>query len=417
MASPNRSRRDLRPLSPGRRMIYGWAAAVLILLAIEIGAQVFARLAHTIPPPTWYRFSPTAGWLPRANGVDLAWQPEPRLYDRLGLPLEDAPQVVGRRRPRVVGLGDSTMAGFGVAAGNTYLEHLDRRFPEFDCINLAVPGYSSVNGLQRLRHDVLALDPALLVIGFNYEDRRWVLDPAQSDNPASFARIARADRWRTLLRRVYLLQFLAGLMAKADLVPANPPPPPAFADLGELYPRVNPQMYQFNLAQMVTIARQNDIAVVFMLTGDNPDATRFLRRGWRLQQGGESTDAIDAYRSAISLGNEFSPLARLHMAELIGDNVEARALRTLAKPAYSLTGGLPIVRDDVYQTQMRQVALDFTIPVVDLADALLERPELYLDSRHLNADAHIIAADLLADTLELSGLRERLGTQASAPSE
>lgn len=77
---------------------------------------------------------------------------------------------------RVVALGESTTFGAFVEDDQSYPRQLAARLDaaapgRFEVINLAVPGYSSRQGIELLRRQVLALRPDIVLFAFGHADR------------------------------------------------------------------------------------------------------------------------------------------------------------------------------------------------------------------------------------------------------
>lgn len=77
---------------------------------------------------------------------------------------------------RIVCLGDSSTFGLNVEQEDAYPQVLGRlleeRFPgRFEVLNLGVPGYSSRQGLELLRREVVALEPDLVTFAFGTNDQ------------------------------------------------------------------------------------------------------------------------------------------------------------------------------------------------------------------------------------------------------
>ena len=81
------------------------------------------------------------------------------------------------RRVRIVVLGDSTTFGFGVANGQTYSDALEaflndhsKRDLVYEVLNMGVCGYSTLTESIVLEEKALALDPDLVIVGYNLND-------------------------------------------------------------------------------------------------------------------------------------------------------------------------------------------------------------------------------------------------------
>jgi lysophospholipase L1-like esterase len=89
------------------------------------------------------------------------------------------PPFTESKRPgviRVVCLGDSSTFGMNVEEVDSYPRQLARLLEQdhpgrFEVLNLGVPGYTSRQGLELLRREVLALEPDVVTFAFGTNDR------------------------------------------------------------------------------------------------------------------------------------------------------------------------------------------------------------------------------------------------------
>jgi lysophospholipase L1-like esterase len=172
---------------------------------------------------------------------------------------------------RVVGIGDSVMFGWGVAAADTYLSILERdleaRFAgrHFEVWNLAVPGYNTVQEVESFAEKVDRLEPDLVIVG-------WVGN--DMDLPNFLAEPP--DPW--LLRRSFLLDLvesrigaLGGREESSGLfdVPADPRTKRLAMPLDDIPPRYRPLVGWDNMAdafrRLASIAKQRGIPAVALL--------------------------------------------------------------------------------------------------------------------------------------------------------
>jgi hypothetical protein len=79
---------------------------------------------------------------------------------------------------RIVGLGDSSMFGWGVDDDETYLTRLTQRLTEhfspvrWEALNTVVPGYNTVMEVETLRRRALHYGPDLVLVHYVGNDRR-----------------------------------------------------------------------------------------------------------------------------------------------------------------------------------------------------------------------------------------------------
>lgn len=135
---------------------------------------------------------------------------------------------------RVVGIGDSYMFGWGVRPGKDYLSVLEERLAHdlpgerWEVLNLAVPGYNTAMEVETLVARGLAYDPDVVVVGFCWND----IDLPNFVRPAPE---------HLSLRRLFLLDFVRGRLARTDLVEAPRAPD---GDLYESDPARAPAAYR-----------------------------------------------------------------------------------------------------------------------------------------------------------------------------
>jgi lysophospholipase L1-like esterase len=79
---------------------------------------------------------------------------------------------------RIACLGDSSTFGYNVEQDETYPRRLqallDAEYPgKFEVLNFGVPGYTSLHGLETLKHRALAFHPDVVTFAFGTNDRFW----------------------------------------------------------------------------------------------------------------------------------------------------------------------------------------------------------------------------------------------------
>jgi lysophospholipase L1-like esterase len=147
---------------------------------------------------------------------------------------------------RILALGDSCTWGYRVAEHQSYPAVLQRLLDtragrgRYRVLNAGVPGYSSYQGVGYLAERAAALHPAVVLIGFQYNDS--VTDGDVAERLAVVRRmkpIARVADYLYEHSRVYR-------WAHESLRQASPPP---------RVPRVRVDEYGRNLERMVTLSR------------------------------------------------------------------------------------------------------------------------------------------------------------------
>src|SRR5258706_2543142 len=207
---------------------------VIATLAVLAGAEGLARLAGTVSgdlarsrettPESWLAYSPTLGW-ERRPGFRGEIAGAQREFDADGYVSVDSPQIAnGGDARRVLFFGDSNTFGFGVAAEEAFAQQVERRVPGVSAINLGVIGYSSYQGLFAVKKYLPVLKPDLIVVSFNFNDRRYVTQAAEADGPAAFERSYAASgalgHIAHALEYVHLYRTLRRVLQSVGLVPS-----------------------------------------------------------------------------------------------------------------------------------------------------------------------------------------------------
>jgi lysophospholipase L1-like esterase len=382
---------------------------VIATLAVLAGAEGLARLAGTVSgdlalsretaPESWLSYSPTLGWERRAgfNGEIAGAERE---FDVDGYVSIDSPQLAGGAGARrVLFFGDSNTSGFGVTAEEAFVEQIERRVPGISAINLGVIGYSSYQGLLAVKKYLPVLKPDLIVVSFNFNDRRYVTRGSEADGPAAFERSYAASaalgRIAHALEYVHLYRALRSVLRSAGLVPS----PTTRVDVAGLVPRVDEESYRRNLAGIAELAHRAGVPLVFVALNDNPLQSDHLNRGIAALERKDQDAALAYLTSASASHRMFSNLARIYLAQVLtarGDVAKAKSALAGGELYRSFSGGTVIRRDRVYNDIMRQVARATGVIVVEAGAALDKRPSVYTDFCHFNAEGHRIVADLLA---------------------
>ena len=373
------------------RFLGSRASKVVLLVVSVLSLEVAARLAYTFTvtdtSADWFALDRDVGWIRRPDFEGPGEGGSPRRFDGKGLLATDARQIVESDRPRVVFVGDSITYGYGVETPLTFVERLDAALPAIDAINLGVPGYTSIQGYETVVRDAIPLEPVLIVFGFNYNDRRYVLRAANVDGPPRFSRQYLAHK----LRHVFLYRGLRRVLMDWTA-------PSAALRLDHMPSRVEPDRYRLVLEKVAALTKTHHVDLLFLMFGDNPARTHDLDRGMARLRSGDLDAAIQDLQSAVFRDDDFSDIARLHLAAAYrkaGRAGDADAVLALARPVVSLHGGRPLYTDALYHDIMRGVAHRLDVPLMDATESLDPDPSQYLDSVHLSTNGHDAVAGLL----------------------
>lgn len=374
---------------------------VLVLLVLEASARLAATLQEEFAPGAedWFAYSPTVGWVRRPGFAGVHTCDARGAFDAHGYFDVDSPQIDDLAHKRIVFLGDSNTFGVCVEAQDNFVEVLDRAFPNAIAINLGVPGYSSFQGYRTLLAEGESLRPDVLVVSFNYNDRRYALDRSAIDSVEYFESMSERHQRQALhaqLRRAYLVRALERLMRLVGISREDPGPPATVA-LDSLVPRVDLESYRENLEAIADWAEAHGTKLLFMVLGDNPVRTQPLNQGISLL-GERDYDHAVGPLLVETHDQQFGVLARHYLARAyvaLGRTADAERINVL-KPFYSYAGGHPIYLDSEYNDVMRDVGSRRGIEVIDARARLNESPGVYIDMCHFDATGHRMVADLLS---------------------
>ena len=335
-----------------------------------------------------------------------------------GLFTVDNIQEINSNIKKIVFLGNSNTFGLWVQADNTFVELVEKDLEGIEAINLAVPGYSSYQGYETFKDKALPLNPDILVVSFNFNDRRYVLHVEDQDSPEYFSRLYNTmqggwiPRTKAILEHIYIARILNAVLYRIGVL-GSTPVQEAVA-INKLTPRVSPDDYRANLRRIAEGARQRGIKLIFMLLDDNPTDAEYLHRGIRFLEEGHLDDAIESLRIAVEqrpvgcewwqlFKNASVDMARLKLVEAltIANRVEeARKYAMLTDILCDMHGGTPIHTAAKYHEIMKEVALEYDAEIIDAAAELAQKPSVYVDWCHFNSEGHRIIATLLTERIE-----------------
>ncbi|MFC1853417.1 SGNH/GDSL hydrolase family protein [candidate division CSSED10-310 bacterium] len=168
---------------------------------------------------------------------------------------------------RAVALGDSSTFGWGVSSTQTFShileEKLNGALPDWDCevLNLGLPGYTSVHGINLYDTLVASLAPDILIISFGANDPRMLKYSVKEV-------LAQDKTWVGALKS-FLRKFkLYGLTKKIILYFYNPfssgktDTPESERHLKKR--AVSMAEYKQNLTYFIDSAREKGIAIIFI---------------------------------------------------------------------------------------------------------------------------------------------------------
>lgn len=277
---------NVTPSNPNlrRRLLLAFAAPCVILLAVE-GFLRLAGVGESPPTRSFGNFSLGLAWTHLPEPAILQTHPT-RLYEPKpnlrGIARTDTRGFRGPDRPtqhehlvRIAVLGDSTVFGFGVFYGDSFVgraaSELRARYPavDIDVVDAACYGYTSWQNRLDLEDRVLPLAPDVVVLclaGFNdsvgaleMDDEAWSRVGPSRDS--TLTRVTRNSRLVQLIRRA-----TEGVAPSPPVTSAADPAqsPPPHRDGSEPLRRVSPQQYEANVREMIARIRQSGATPVLM---------------------------------------------------------------------------------------------------------------------------------------------------------
>jgi lysophospholipase L1-like esterase len=388
------------------KLLQGVLIGTCAFLFLECSARGILTFRNDIQtePTTWYQYSEELGWEKRPGFIGIMEEKEVfferenlrREFDSQGFSAEDSAQVADSRVPKILTLGDSSTLGYGVPPDRSYAERLDAMLPDMHVVNLGVSGYTSYQGLRVLEKYVPLLKPSLIIISFNFNDRRYVLSPDAMDSEEKFRRDMGGRRFATFQQKVYLYRLLRAFMLKAGMIHEEDAGKRDVDDLRTLDVRVPPDRYRENLIKMAGVAKAHNIPVIFLSLNDNPLHTQHLNRGLEFFEKAQYDLAAREFMIGARTSNWYADLAKKYLAKVYEEQKasdDAKKIARIRQQESSVHGGFPLYRDVEYHEIMRSVAREHAGTLVDAGHAL--EPSMYLDHCHPDERGHKVIADLL----------------------
>lgn len=374
-------------------IVRGVLIAFLIILAIEILARVGKTVKDDINSArtTPFIYTPELGWELRPGFSGNIYNKRCSV-DENGFLAEDSLQLINDE-PKIVFIGDSWTFGNEVPVAATFAELIDDSLPNVSVINMGIPGYSSYQGYQSIRRRALRLNPVLIIVAFNLNDRRYVLHKEEMDSQDKFVALYRQQKRQNFFNNIYIFRSLNYLKSKFY----SPKP----VNLRDLYARVPPEVYHDNLIKIITICKEKNIPLVFLLVKVNPSSTENLFKGIELLNNSDYDRAIENLKIATSIKNFLPTLARKYLAEAYrkkGEVKKADETLLIEDPWISVHGGEVLYFAEEYNEIMRQVSREYNIELADPTSIL--DAESYIDlGGHLNEKGHEKVAQLLLNRI------------------
>jgi lysophospholipase L1-like esterase len=330
----------------------------------------------------------------------------------------NSPQI-GTSKPagtkRVITLGDSRTMAEGVPFESLYGRRLEGLLNEqpsgslrYQVINGGVSGYSSYQGVELLKRDLMAYEPDVVTVMFGVNDQDSDLGVSdrqravQFDSPLTAIR-AQANRsmlYYFLRRQVW--QLKAGMFGKTPMRAT-----PRMED-GELVRRVSLDEYAANLEEFVSLGAEHGFTPVFLIVPSSPyayypsifdesrkdyalDDLAGLQQASVLYDRGLYEDAVDVLETILD-SHDYVAVRRL-----LGQCYQQLHRYEDAHEQFVTLSARVIFRK--YADVVRRVAREQGVPLIDLTTEFTAITDemLYVDDMHPSEHGQRLIAAKLAE--------------------
>jgi lysophospholipase L1-like esterase len=382
--------------------------SLLVLLALEIGLRLFHTIAKDIEDyrqttSEWWRYDSRLCWVARPNYSGEVFGVR-RAFDAGGYLKVDSKQIDNSSKPKIMLIGDSCTFGHGVAIDDTFGELLEGHLKKYDVVNLALPGYTTLQGRIVLQQHIRKIKPEIVIASFSFNDRRYVLNKQSIDSEKYYKQmyrkghvIPRVSYYSYTVR--YLSRIIQGERPDEQEIPINHDEE---FYVHKVFPRVSPDDYRQNLNKIIDLAKEHNARVLLLSLADSPKRAQGLYKGLALLEEGNHAAAVEELWPVAYGSTVFSALAKRFLFEVLekrGLTEDAQKISLIEEPIVSLHGGKPLFLDVEYAGIMKKVASERGIPFVDGTSALRNHPEYFMDFSHFNENGHMLVAQLLAETV------------------
>jgi len=386
-APPRRSRWTLRL----GLVLIATLSTASVLLATEGAARLFGGFDDNVKRlDAAYRYDAVLGWAP-TPGFSGDIEDIDRAFDARGVLRVDSTDLSTDTAPIYV-LGASSTLGYRVPSESTYSELLERQIPGARTVNLAMPGYSSLQGALVLRKFAAVVPPAAVIAEFGIHDRVRG-ENYEIDSPEVFRR--RHGGWAGSLQR-RLMELHAYRAFRIGLIDIGLLPKPASCMYFEyLRPRVDLDQFRLNLRTIASTAQKSGAATIFVYLGASPESDATIQNATRLLNARDFKGAIRFLEPFVLTED---PRWSMHLLarRLLKAAYRGAGRSTTAIECVPMDDSGPLVPDTAYVRVMQEVAEETDAAFLDYS-ALPDRSSRdFLDDNHLSVEGHRHASYELA---------------------
>ncbi len=305
---------------------------------------------------------------------------------------------------RIITLGDSRTYGFSVDEKETYSwvleETLKNQGIKAEVINAGVHGYSAVQCRWYFER-LLDYQPDAIVFAPGYNDRRYlVVRPA--DDQSSFQSIARVRKVIDVLEWSHTFFAIMCELGNQKLEPLRNNPPP----LNEVTVRVPQSRFKEELKHVAQRCNEKGIELVFLKIYGNPSAYGLVEKAADLYYVDQFKEAVTLLTTSEGQLSQHSyPLSRYILGlsyEKMNESDKAEPVLSEHTPVGSIVGEAVLRSQGQYFSQFDEVAELFSVPIVDVKQAVLQQQselsfeDVFSDECHYTAEGHRIIGNALA---------------------
>lgn len=403
-----------------------------IILALLISGEISARIFY----PAQERLDAVLNIL--QQDPRLFWRQRPNLNvlfeghnvktNSRGL-RADAEYKPGKQKhaTRIICLGASPTFGWGVEYRDTYPYRLQQLLRQdspdtnIEVINAGMIGYSSYQGKLFLENEILRYSPDIITVSYviNDVDRyRFFLNNGKPDNEAS-----PFSPERIFLTKLFRKSRLYNLLEKAVLYAQSKRK--NFYDRAAAVnfprPRVSGKDYRHNLEEVIRIARENKIKLIFVKIPVNlplpprvgeyarQDAEKYVSSAIECIKLKQYQRASHELAKAISL-DPYLPEAYFYQGVCYGSAKDYGMAEKLLKKAKMLEAYRCRVGSEKYNEIMEETAVKYVIPCADIVSEFKKHngENLFVDPKfdpiHPNKPGHEIIAENIYRIIKNEGM-------------